>query len=412
MEQQVNAVALKGTAVFTVEKETELLVCSVTNTGRQSRMGRREGSMEFVLVVLMVCLLYGIQHWYFRKHWNRGLHVDLNFLSKGINAGETCRLEEVITNAKRMPLPALQVKFRTDASFHFNEDGNSITTDYYYRQDLFSVGGRQRVTRSLKFCARQRGFFQITEVDILVKNFFFTAQYSIRQPNETALYVYPYKRDIKSFDFLYRQMMGEIIAKRRIEEDPFAFRGIREYHRSDPMRRINWKSSARNGSLLVNSFESTATQTVCVLLDGQTQSVYARKKMQEMGISVASSIAGKLLQTGIPVSLYSNARDILTGELVKIEPGSHRRHLETIDRGLARIDLNQPMVPFGELVHDTIALENDGKCYLIVTSDDRPSLREEFLRQRKNMIEIYGMILCESMEQWEPFEGFYPWEAE
>lgn len=368
--------------------------------------------MEFVLVVLLVCLLYGIQHRYFRKHWNQGLHVDLNFLSRGINAGETCRLEEVITNAKHMPLPALQVKFRTDASFRFNEDGNSITTDYYYRQDLFSVGGKQRVTRSLKFCARQRGFFQITEVDILVKNIFFTSQYSVRQPNETAIYVYPYKRDTKSFDFLYRQMMGEIIAKRRMEEDPFAFRGIREYHRSDPMRRINWKSSARNGSLLVNSFESTATQTVCVLLDGQTQSVYARKKMQEMGISVASSMVGKLLQTGIPVSLYSNARDILTGELVRIEPGSHRRHLETIDRGLARIDLNQPMVPFGELVHDTIAQEDDGKCYLIVTSDDRPSLREEFLRQRKNMTEIYGIILCESMEQWEPFEGFYPWEAE
>lgn len=368
--------------------------------------------MEFVLVVLLVCLLYGIQHRYFRKHWNQELHVDLVFLSKGIDAGENCKLEEVITNRKRMPLPALQIKFRTDASFRFAMDENSVTTDYYYRQDLFSVGGRQRVTRCLKFCARQRGYFRIPEVDILVKNFFLTAQYSVRQPNVTALYVYPYKRDTKPFDLLYRQMMGEIIAKRRMEEDPFAFRGIREYYRSDPMRRINWKSSARNATLLVNSFESTTTQTVCVLLDGQTQSVYAQRQMQEMGISVASSIAGRLLQDGIPIAVYSNARDILTGELVRTEAGSHRRHLETVDRGLARIDLGQKMESFAELVHDTIAQEGDGKCYLIITSDDRPSLREEFLRQRKNRTEIYGVILCESLEQWEPLEGLYPWEAD
>lgn len=368
--------------------------------------------MEFVLVVILVCLLYGIQHRYFRKHWSRELQVDISFLSKGIDAGEVCRLEEVIINRKRMPLPALQIKFRTDASFQFAKDENSVTTDYYYRQDLFSVGGKQKVTRSLKFCARQRGYFQISEVDILVRNFFLTAQYSIRQSNETALYVYPYKRDTKPFDLLYRQMMGEFIARRRMEEDPFAFRGIREYHRSDPMRRINWKSSASNGSLLVNTFESTTTQTICVLLDGQTQSVYARRQMQEMGISVASSIAGQLLHAGVPVAVYSNARDILTGELVRTESGSHRRHLETIDRGLARIDLNQQMDPFAELVHDTIAQEGDGKCYLLITSDDRPSLREEFLRQRKNMTEIYGIILCESMEHWEPLEGLYPWEAE
>lgn len=375
-------------------------------------MVRDGGIMELIIIFILVCLVYWIQHMYFRKHWNRELQVRLSFLSKGVNAGEKCGLEEVITNGKRMPLPTLQVKFRTDASFRFAENKNAITTDHYYRRDLFSVGGKKRVTRCLNFRAGQRGYFRIQEIDLLVKNFFLTTQYSLRQPNETALYVYPYKRDTGQFDLLYRQMMGEIIAKQRLEEDPFAFRGIREYRPTDPMHRINWKSSARNGSLLVNHFESTTTQTVCILLDGHTQSVYAQRQMQEMGISVASSIAGRLLQGGIPVALYSNAKDILTRDPVRTESGSHRKHMETIDRGLARIDLDEPMLSFDCLIHDTIEREGSKMCYLMITSDDRQALRREYLQQKKNAIEIFGIILCESQEQWEPLDGLYPWEVD
>ncbi len=368
--------------------------------------------MELVIIVLLVCQIYGIQHLYFKKHWNRELQVGLTFQEKGIPAGHTCGLEETITNGKRMPLPTLQVKFRTDASFRFAENQNAVTTDYYYRRDLFSVGGKRKVTRCLKFRAGQRGYFRISEVDVLVKNFFLTRQYSLRQANETALYVYPYKRDTGQFELLYHQMMGEMIAKQRLEEDPFAFRGIREYRATDPMHRINWKSSARNGSLLVNCFESTTTQTVCILLDGQTQSVYSGRRMQETGISVASSVAGRLLQTGIPVALYSNARDILTKEPVRIESGSHRSHMESIDCGLARIDLDEPMASFSELIRDSVEQGGNGTCYLVITSDDRPAFRQEYLRQKGNAVEMFGMVLCESRDQWKPLDGLYPWEVD
>lgn len=368
--------------------------------------------MALFIALLLACLVYGIQYVYFRKHWNQGLRAELHFMNKGVNAGEVSYLEEVITNEKWMPLPALQVKFRTAASFRFAEEKNSITTDYYYRKDLFSVGGRKRVTRSLKFRTGQRGYYQIEEVDILAKNFFFTQQYSMRQSNETALYVYPYKRDTKPFDLLYRQMMGEIIAKHRMEEDPFAFRGIREYRPTDPMRRINWKSSARNGELLVNLFESTTSQTVCILLDGHTHSVYTQKQMQELGISVASSVAERLLQSGIPVALYSNAGDLLTKEPIRTEPGSNRQHMETIDRNLARLDLDAPMSSFVGLIRSTLEQEGNGLCYLLITSDYSEMLQQEYQRQRKNGVEIFGIILLDHEEHWDRMEGLFPWEVD
>ncbi len=368
--------------------------------------------MGLIVALLLACLLYFLQQFYFKKHWNRNLQVALHFTTKAVAAGESCYLEEVITNNKRMPLPTLQVKFRTTASFCFAEEKNAVTTDYYYRWDLFSVGGRKRVTRSLKFRAGQRGYFQIQELDVLAKDYFLANQYSIRQSNETALYVYPYKRDTNQFDLLYHRMMGEIVAKKRLEEDPFAFRGIREYIPGDPMHRINWKSSARNHQLLVNVFETTTSQTICILLDGRARSVLDEKRMQEMAISVVSSLAGRLIKAGIPVALYSNARDILTQNPVHTEAGSHRQHMESIDRSLARIDLSVPMNGFAETVKEVIESTGNGMCYLFVTADYSDRLVQEYQRQRKNGIEIFGIVLCEKERHPDLEDGISLWEVD
>lgn len=368
--------------------------------------------MELMVALVLACLLYFLQQFYFKKNWNRNLQVELHFMSKGVAAGESCYLEEVITNDKRMPLPTLQVKFRTAASFRFEEEKNAVTTDHYYRWDLFSVGGRKRVCRSLKFRTGQRGYFRIPELDVLAKNFFLTHQYSMRQPNETALYVYPYKRDTNQFDLLYHQMMGEIIAKKRLEEDPFAFRGIRGYMPSDSIRQINWKSSARNGQLLVNVFETTTSQTICILLDGRVRSVVNERRMQEMTISVSSSIAARLLKIGIPVALYSNTRDILTHDPVHTEAGSHGQHMESIDRSLARIDLSEKMDEFSETIRKTVETNGNGMCYLMITSDYSDRLLQEYRRQRKNGIEIFGIVLCEREEHPHLEDGLSLWEVD
>jgi hypothetical protein len=47
------------------------------------------------------------------------------------------------------------------------------------------------------------------------------------------------------------------------------FFGVREYRRSDSMRFINWKSTARQGKLMVREFEAHSSLTLVILLDGE-----------------------------------------------------------------------------------------------------------------------------------------------
>lgn len=372
--------------------------------------GRGENVILIIAVIMAVLVLYG-ENRYFQGHWKKGLSVSLHFCQKGVNAGERCLLEETICNEKRMPLPSLQVKFKTSAAFLFEQDGNASVTDYYYRTDLFAAGGRRWIIRTLEFTPSRRGFYELDSFDVLAKDFLYTTTCSERRENKTCLYVYPYKRDVSRFDILYRRMQGEQLARRTLEEDPFAFRGMREYRPTDSMRRINWKSTAKSGKLLVNMYESSYDQEICILLDGRCRNEGHKREMQEMAISLASSVAADLLQKGIPVSLCSNMTDVLTGKQIDCPAGNTRQHLNLVDRQLALADAENLM---GSLEALWKKLEEHGssrKCYLIITPEETQELYCLAEEKKTQGEAVYGIVLCREGEAGQPKDGFMYWEV-
>lgn len=364
----------------------------------------------FIAVILAAAVFFAEQK-YFRKHWDRGLSVHLKFDRRGIDAGERCRLEETVVNDKRMPLPSLQVKFQTSATFLFDRDGNASVTDHYYRTDLFAAGGRRRITRTLEFVPSRRGYYEINTLDLLAKDFFYAVTCSRRGENQTSLYVYPCKRDVSRFDILYRRMQGELLAKKRLEEDPYAFRGMREYRPTDSMRKINWKSTAKAGKLLVNMYESSFSQEICILLDGSCRNEGHKRQLQEMAVSVASSLAAELLRRGIPVSLQSNMADVLSGEQICCQAGTHRNHLNVLDTQLALADVERFVCPFDEVIKKIGDNGNAQRCYLVVSANEPECVLPAVEDKRAEGESVYGIFICRENERKEVPEDFLCWEV-
>lgn len=52
------------------------------------------------------------------------------------------------------------------------------------------------------------------------------------------------------------------------------------------MRRINWKSTAKAGKLLVNMYESSFSQEIQILLNGDCRDERHKRELQEMAISL------------------------------------------------------------------------------------------------------------------------------
>ena len=68
-----------------------------------------------------------------------------------------CLLLERVENRKLLPLPMLKVKFQVSRNLRFSDEGDGAVTDKYYRNDILSLGPRQRVTRKIPLPLRSQG---------------------------------------------------------------------------------------------------------------------------------------------------------------------------------------------------------------------------------------------------------------
>ena len=347
--------------------------------------------MILIAAIFLALLLLYVESYFFKKNWAENLRVELSFLQNGVNAGEHCELKEVIYNEKKMPLPIFEVKFATSASFQFEDNKNAVVTDKFYRKDLFSVQKYQKVTRTMDFVATKRGYYELPEVNVLVRDYLMSQQYVKRYPCNSSLVVYPKKVDTRRLKFLYSKLMGEIVSRKRVEEDLYSFRGLREYRPTDSMRRINWKASAHNNSMLVNMYDTTTTMQACVIADGNVRLPFDEEAIKEEVLSLASSISDQLITEGISVQLISNFADALTNERVVVSSSAHKSHRETIDTALARANVKKSIDSITEVMEGELdRLTNaSNHCFFLITTEHSPEFIEKIKYYQKKGICIF-----------------------
>jgi len=87
---------------------------------------------------------------------------------------------------------------------------------------------------------------------------------------------------------------------------------VRPYESGDPLRRIHWPSSARQGALMSKLFDAEATTDLWIVLDLErsVQAGEGATSTEEVGVTLAASLAAKMLRRGRAVGLLaSGARE-------------------------------------------------------------------------------------------------------
>jgi uncharacterized protein (DUF58 family) len=347
-------------------------------------------------VGLLAFFLYIAQRYLYRRFWLQGLHVELLFSSSAVVEGERGELLEVIENRKRLPLPMLKVKFQTDRNLAFLGDkDHSGTTDQYYRNDVFQIKGREKITRILPFIGKRRGYYKIKEIDMVASDLFLTTEMMTSMETDRYLYVYPRPYEDPSFQNSLRQLQGEVLTRRHIIEDPFEFRGIREYQPTDDMRSVNWKATAKTGELKVNLKNYTALKTIRIFLNLEDYGILKKDDSIEMTIRLAAALAECFLATGMQVSCYGNAKDKISGDTMELPASAGAGQLETIYRALARIDTKQEGYPFAETFRERLMTETKGTMTVLIAPnayDDTVKLFTDFTESGGDFIWFYPTI--------------------
>lgn len=340
--------------------------------------------MYVLFAAAFLLLLYYLQLNIYSRLWDRDLKADATFGTNEVFEGEMADLTETLENEKWLPLPMLKMKLQLSRELLFRDADNSIVSDYFYRTDIYSIGAYQRVTRSMKFCCSKRGYYTFRGVDMICSNLFFTKEYVKSVDSSSYLYVFPKLYNPGIMEPVLNRINGETLVRHNVVEDPFEFRGIREYQPYDGMKNINWKASAKSEELMVNVHDYTAHRTIRVFIDLDKPKVSTRDEILELCISMAASNVASYAGYGILTSVYSNGKDILTDAPLFIEEGCGDNFIRNVNRFLARLDLTKKPDNFEKLFKDLLIDEAADSYAVIYAANLKDELQD---------------ILCEMLEK-------------
>ena len=331
-----------------------------------------------MIPVLIACALllaaFRLLQLVYDRAWQKGLGCDIQFTQDYAVEDEVSALSEVIVNRKPLPLPVLEISFHMDKRLQFGDGQNASLSDQTYRRDVFAAGPRQKITRRLEFKCAGRGYFRINEAGLAAQDLFLTRKYVGSTPQNTDFYVLPRPVPTSQIQSPYARLMGAILSRKRVCDDPFEFGGLREYSRGDPMKYINWKATARAGKLLVNLHESTLSQQVTLLIDMESGGL-SGDYLNEAGVRVACSLAERLLTDGVELGLYSNGGDVQSGGAWKLESVSGAGSLLFLKKKLACLGTGTGLPPVTGLLPKACG-EDD--LLVLVSRSQRTDLGEAF----------------------------------
>lgn len=337
----------------------------------------------FFLGFLLLTVLW---NWYYARHWNKNLTVTFRFLQNFVYAGDQAEMTEQIENRKKLVLPILEVSFHVDKKLAFCDFENTIVSDLIYKRDIFALLGNQRITRKLTLNCAHRGHYRINEAYLTSFSLLHGKRLSTEFPADTELYVYAAGTDISDILATCERIMGSVQCAKRIFEDPFAYASIREYTITDPMKTINWKASARTGSLMVNTFESTRMEKIMLFLDVEDSGILKYNYLTEYAISVAASLSRKIIGRGMEVGLFTN---ISPDSHTCLTPSNSKKQLSDIERLLAGHKTDSDVAPFSSILDSFTGQPED---YILIfisknTLQNQPAI-ESFVSQAQPAVWI------------------------
>lgn len=185
---------------------------------------------------------------------------------------------------------------------------SSILQDGGDHRMLVHLRPHERKLVRYQVTPRERGEFAQGPASLLIYGLIGNSRHRIVMREKAVLIVYP---ALQRLPYLPRRgyPLGSLRSTSPIDEDPTRFRSIREYIQGDELRRINWKVSAKAGSLYCNEYETAMDTPLMLFLNIYPESypLKYRHLLIEQAICYGASIIAKAVKKGQAAGLLSRA---------------------------------------------------------------------------------------------------------
>jgi uncharacterized protein (DUF58 family) len=173
-----------------------------------------------------------------------------------------------------------------------------------------------------------RGYYLLGPVILRKRDFFNIFCEKKVMMNRSYLTVYPRAEDLRQLPIKsrYRKVHPGMLTLRQLGFGS-EFHSIRDYIKTDPFRKINWKATAKMNKLMVNQYEVEDVFDVMIFLDARaiTKVGSTTRNSLEFGVKAAATMAISFIKRTNRVGLVTYSDKVRI-----IKPGSGETHLATI----------------------------------------------------------------------------------
>ena len=189
-------------------------------------------------------------------------------------------------------------------------------------------------------------------------------------------------------------VLGPLRARRAFMPDPLRVVGTRDYRSGDPLRSVDFRASARRGSLMVRELEPSATPGLQIVLDFQVPSPRAdpvEPDELELAISVSASLAAHASRAGWAFGLRGNG--FCQGAPLQVAASAAPAQLTNVLEALARAR-SRPSAPLASwLDHQPPRDFTQLGAAAIVTFQLQPALIASLLRLRRCGVHVFVILI-------------------
>lgn len=297
--------------------------------------------MELFAILLIIGLVIAGESIIYRKYGLKGIEYDLDISKDEVFEGEEVELIETVSNKKYLPVPWLKSEISASRWLEFRGGvaKASDKTESRFIPSIFSLKANQKCTRVWKVTCLKRGVFTFKNTTVITTDILGLTSASTYFPVLRKITVLPVPCDVGEGDLSKKELQGEIIVKRFINEDPFVISGSKEYTGREPINRIHWNATARQNQLMVFNNEYSTNQNLLILMNMQAKSFgnvsCTNIRNVETFIRISAKLMYDSLNKGIRSGFASNGGGI---DGFFIPPENNSEQYLSILRKLAELE--------------------------------------------------------------------------
>ena len=367
--------------------------------------------MELIAIVVLIIIGVEIEIQIYKRFILPHIIYNCYFSKEEVMEGEPFEIIEQVTNPSRLLIPFLKSEITTSNDLEFANNVSTVNDQTRSLASLFSIHSKQKVTRTWKVNALQRGVFDIRDTTIIGADLFGAYHYSNVIRIKSEVVVLPRSIDVSPYIEKVNEIQGEYVVKRFILEDPFITAGVREYTVRDAMNKIHWGITASQGQLMVRNNEATSKCSLTIILNNQLykqqpQEITKDERL-ECAIRITTGELEKTIRRSMPVRLLANGAVNRSGESLITTEMWGKNHVHELMRLLSCLEKAYTQ-QFDEFLRRPEVSIGSTEVILITCYIDEPMI--VFAREKRKLgihVKIYVLRYKADSKYYDDIQVYY-----